>query len=410
MSRTFSASSTQREVIQAHGHSGSNQKSTRAFSGALCTASVMRSPPSRSPGRLPGLLPGANPGRLGPVVPGAPHADAQVPGIPRRAALSYRRGRLPGVPVPNLTRDEAAARAELLTVHELRPAARRHRRRRPPGERTFRSTTMVRFDAATPARARSSTWSPTRVRSATLNGVALDVPATPRTAAWPLPDLAAENDAGGRRRLPLLPHRRGPAPVRRPGGRRRSTSTRSSSRTTPTGCTPASTSPTSRPPSRCTSTAPLDWQVVSNTGGRTIEAGAGRLAAGALRADHAHLDLHHRAGRRALPQGHRHPRRASPLGLYCRASLAEHLDADEIFARHQAGLRLLPPGLRLPVPVRQVRPALRARVQRRRDGERRLRDVPGGLRLPVARSPTPATSAAPRRSCTSWRTCGSATW
>ena len=50
---------------------------------------------------------------------------------------------------------------------------------------------------------------------------------------------------------------------------------------------------------------------------------------------------------------------------------------------HQAGLRLLPPGVRLPVPVRQVRPAVRAGVQRRRDGERRLRHVPRGLRLPV---------------------------
>ncbi len=50
---------------------------------------------------------------------------------------------------------------------------------------------------------------------------------------------------------------------------------------------------------------------------------------------------------------------------------------------HQAGLRLLPPDLRLPLPVRQVRPALRARVQRRRDGERRRGHLPRGLRLPV---------------------------
>ncbi len=50
---------------------------------------------------------------------------------------------------------------------------------------------------------------------------------------------------------------------------------------------------------------------------------------------------------------------------------------------HPAGLRLLPPGLRHPLSVRQVRPAVRARVQVRRDGERRLRDVPGGLHLPV---------------------------
>jgi hypothetical protein len=33
MSRTFSTSKIQREVIQAHGHSGSNQKSATDFSG-----------------------------------------------------------------------------------------------------------------------------------------------------------------------------------------------------------------------------------------------------------------------------------------------------------------------------------------------------------------------------------------
>ena len=55
--------------------------------------------------------------------------------------------------------------------------------------------------------------------------------------------------------------------------------------------------------------------------------------------------------------------------------------------RDQAGLRLLPPQLRHPVPVRQVRPAVRPRVQRGRDGERRRGDVPRGLRLPQPRHP-----------------------
>src|SRR6476469_2482609 len=41
MSRTFFASRIQRLVSQAHGQSGSNQKSTRAVVGALCTASVI---------------------------------------------------------------------------------------------------------------------------------------------------------------------------------------------------------------------------------------------------------------------------------------------------------------------------------------------------------------------------------
>ena len=189
----------------------------------------------------------------------------------------------------------------------------------------------------------------------------------------------------------------------------RSTSTRSSSRPTPSGCSPASTSPTSRPRSRCTSTAPFDWQVVSNTGGRDDR---GRPGGSQL----VHFEPTKRistylvaliAGPYAkVTDSHE----GIPLGLYCRASLAQHLDADELFRGHQAGLRLLPRGLRLPVPVRQVRPAVRPRVQRRGHGERRRGHLPGGLRLPVEGEPGRGTSGAPRRSCTSWRTCGSATW
>ena len=51
---------------------------------------------------------------------------------------------------------------------------------------------------------------------------------------------------------------------------------------------------------------------------------------------------------------------------------------------HPAGVRLLPRGVRHQVPVRQVRPAVRARVQGRRDGERRRGHAARGLRLPVA--------------------------
>ena len=41
-----------------------------------------------------------------------------------------------------------------------------------------------------------------------------------------------------------------------------------------------------------------------------------------------------------------------PLGHYCRQSLVEHLDRDELIEDHQAGLRVLRGGLRLPLPVR----------------------------------------------------------
>ena len=60
-----------------------------------------------------------------------------------------------------------------------------------------------------------------------------------------------------------------------------------------------------------------------------------------------------------------------PLGLFCRASLAEFMDAERLFTETKQGFGFYHQQLRRAVRVRQVRPAVRAGVQRRRDGERR---------------------------------------
>ena len=75
--------------------------------------------------------------------------------------------------------------------------------------------------------------------------------------------------------------------------------------------------------------------------------------------------------------------RAIPLGVFSRKSLVAvprrrlHLREDE------AGLRVLRGEVRRAVPVREVRPALRARVQRGRHGERGRGDVHRVLRVPL---------------------------
>ena len=137
-----------------------------------------------------------------------------------------------------------------------------------------------------------------------------------------------------------------------------------------------------------TVTAPDDWQVVSNQPTpepERLDLGTGPLA---LRAHGAHLVVHHGAwspGPTTASTASTATATASiPLALYCRASLAEHLDSDVIFDETRAGLRVLRAGLRHALPVREVRPAVRAGVQLGRDGERRLRDPQRGLRLPVA--------------------------
>ncbi len=83
-------------------------------------------------------------------------------------------------------------------------------------------------------------------------------------------------------------------------------------------------------------TAPFDWQVVSNTGGRTIEAG-----------DAGSQLVHFEPTKRistylvALVAGPyakvTDSHEGLPLGIYCRASLAQHLDADAIFAVTKQG-------------------------------------------------------------------------
>ena len=406
MSRTLAASSTQRLVSQAQGHSGSNQKSTRALVGALCTASVIVGPPrssrsarrSRRPSRwcqsgsARGLFPPtatrcrAAPGRC--VVP----AWEACP-CGRTQSDPHRRRR------PRRTPGRAG----------LRPAARRHRRRRPP--RRAHVPRRPRPSSSAAAQPGAETFIDLvadTVHSATLNGdrARREHLHRGRRAAAARPGGAEH--ARRHRRLPLLQHRRGSAPLRGPRGRaglplhavragRRQADVRLLRPARPQGHVHAARRRAVRLAGRLQHRWPDDR-------GRPR-----RLPARALRADQADLDLPRRADRRALRQGHRlargHPARAvlpRVAGQVPRPRRA--------LPRDQAGLRLLPPGLRLPVPVRQVRPAVRARVQRRGHGERRRGHLPGGLRLPVEGQPGAATSGARRRCCTSWRTCGSATW
>ena len=83
-----------------------------------------------------------------------------------------------------------------------------------------------------------------------------------------------------------------------------------------------------------------------------------------------------------------------PLGHYCRQSLVEHLDVDELVKVTEQGFAFFE-DLRLTLPVRQVRPALRAGVQHGRDGERRRRTLRDEY-LPAAARTGRSTSSAPR--------------
>src|ERR671913_626517 len=321
MSRTLAASSTQRLVNHAHGHSGSNQKSTRAFVGALCTASVIvwllrglsagRS--RRSPWKQIRIGRGLFPRRR----------------FPRGVGVSSAHGRLPCVAAPNLTRTDATARAELLAVQSYDLQLDVTDGDGHPGARTFRSVTSVEFTARQAGAETFIDLVADTVHSATLNGTELDVSTYTEDGGLPLPGLAEQNT------LVITADCR----YSNTGeGLHRFEDPEDGQVYLYTQFEPADAKRMfacfDQPDLKAAFTlhvvAPFDWQVISNTGGRTIEAGPGgsQLVHFAPTERLSTYLLALIAGPYArVTDSHD----GIPLGLYCRASLAEYLDPDELF-------------------------------------------------------------------------------
>ncbi|WP_137148980.1 aminopeptidase N [Mycolicibacterium sp. CR10] len=94
--------------------------------------------------------------------------------------------------LPNLTRDQAAERAALITVDSYHIALDLTDGHGKPGDRTFRSVTTVEFDALAGADTYIDLAADT-VRSATLNGIDIDVSGYNESTGIPLTGLAAHN-------------------------------------------------------------------------------------------------------------------------------------------------------------------------------------------------------------------------
>jgi aminopeptidase N len=233
------------------------------------------------------------------------------------------------VSVPNLTRTDAAARAELLALQsydlhlDVTDGAGR------PGEHTFRSETTVEFSCNRPGADTFIDLIAETVLSATLNGTELDVTGYTQAGGLPLTGLAEQNT------LVVTADCR----YSNSGeGLHRFEDPEDGQVYLYTQFEPADAKRMfacfDQPDLKATFTvhvvAPFDWQVVSNTGDRTIEAGP---AGSQL----VHFTPTKRistylvaliAGPYAkVTDSHE----GIPLGLYCRASLAKHLDADELF-------------------------------------------------------------------------------
>jgi aminopeptidase N len=98
-----------------------------------------------------------------------------------------------GSAVPNLTRDDARARAELLHVDSYEVALDLTDGGGKPSERTFRSTTTVRFAATRPGEGTFVDLIADRIHSVTLNGADVDTSGYLPVSGIRLPELAADN-------------------------------------------------------------------------------------------------------------------------------------------------------------------------------------------------------------------------
>jgi aminopeptidase N len=232
------------------------------------------------------------------------------------------------VAVPNLTRTQAAARAELLAVQTYDLQLDVTDGGGKPGEHTFRSTTTVEFSCRRPGESTFIDLVAATVHSATLNGTELDVAGYTEEGGLPLPGLAEQNTLvvvadcrysnTGEGLHRFLDPEDGQVYLYshfEPGEAKRMFA--------------CFDQPDLKAAYTVHVTAPFDWQVVSNTGGRTVEAGPGgsqlvhfeptkRLSTylvALIAGPYAKVtDLHD----------------GIPLGLYCRASLAQYLDPDEL--------------------------------------------------------------------------------
>ncbi|MBL1098130.1 aminopeptidase N [Streptomyces coffeae] len=253
------------------------------------------------------------------------------------------------MPGENLTRDEARERARLLTVDaydvalDVRSAVEPHTG---PGPRTFRSTTTVRFRCAEPGASTFADLVAPSVTSVTLNGRELDPAAVFDGARIALDGLAAENELTVDARCAYsrtgegLHHFADPEDGEvylytqyEPADARRVFTTFEQ--------------PDLKAPFTFAVTAPDHWTVLSNGTEARREAATGGsgttthftptlpistyITAVVAGPYHYETDTY----RRTLPDG---SVLEIPLGALCRAGLAKHFDADDIFTVTKQGL------------------------------------------------------------------------
>ncbi|GAA1860703.1 aminopeptidase N [Pseudonocardia ailaonensis] len=230
---------------------------------------------------------------------------------------------------PNLTRADAERRAALLDVSSYVVDLDLTDGSGAPGEKTFASTVTVRFACAEPGAGSWIDFVGASVESATLNGTALDVSGYREDDGLALPGLAADNE------LTLVTVaeytntgeglHRFVDPV--DGGVYLYSQFETADCKRMFACFDQ---PDLKARYTLTVTAPEDWKVVSNAVA-TVEKGVHRFAETEIMSTYLVALI-------AGPYASWHDSHDGiPLGIFCRASLAPHMDHERIFTETKQG-------------------------------------------------------------------------
>lgn len=235
--------------------------------------------------------------------------------------------------LPNLTRDQAAERAALITVHSYQINLDVTDGNGAPGEHTFRSTTTVVFDALAGADAAIDIAADT-VRSASLNGQELDLSGYDESTGIALRGLANRNvvivDADCRYSNTGEGLHRFIDPIDGETYLYSQFETADAKR-----MFACFDQPDLKATFEMRVTAPKHWKVISNGACTDVSGGVHTFATTPQMSTYLVALI---AGPYATwHDTYRDEHGEIPLGLYCRASLAEHMDAERLFTVTKQG-------------------------------------------------------------------------
>ncbi|SFP96463.1 aminopeptidase N [Amycolatopsis arida] len=256
------------------------------------------------------------------------------------------------MPAPNLTREQAAQRAELLDVQSYDIELDLTDGHGGPGEKTFESRTTIRFRCARPGERSWVDIVAAGVRSATLNGRPLDASGYVEDEGIALPDLAADNELVVVADCRYMNTGEGLHRFVDPVDDNVYLYTQFETADAKRMFT-CFDQPDLKATYRLTVLAPEEWAVVSNTPVESAEASTG----GAVRtrfAESPRLSTYlvaliagpYASWRDEYTDEHG----TIPLGIYCRASLAEFMDAERLFTETKQGFGFFHRSFRTPYP------------------------------------------------------------